>query len=100
MTETERALTRFWIVFATEPPLFDDPFDEEDRDYTPRTFGVTAYDAADALSLVQATFFAGRALPAVEHIIPDVDIALLNAHHILPGTIVPAGRRVWYPPDA
>lgn len=98
MMTVEQALTRFWVIFASEPPFFDD--DDDDRDYTPRTFGVTAYDAADALALVRSAFFGPRALPAVEQIIPDVDVALLNAHHILPGVIVPAGRRVWYPPDA
>ena len=80
-------LTRYWFEFEK----IDRP--------TPANFGcgVTAYDYADAVSLLKQIVFEGEPLPAIIRVTPDVDVSKLENRHVLPN-IGPVYRRgVWWP---
>lgn len=59
--------------------------------------GVTAYTEEDALFLVKETYFQKKALPAVQHIIADVDISTLDQDHVAPNMGSTVWRGVWWP---
>lgn len=80
-------LIRYWIeVQLPEGPL------------QPRHFGVTAYSLDDALSLLHGS--AACTLPSppvVVQVRPNVDVSTLDAGHVLPNTLPPNRRGVWFP---
>lgn len=60
-------------------------------------FGVTAYDTADALRLIQERILHGEALPAVRSVIEDVDVSTLEPNHVRINIGVTIWRGIWYP---
>jgi len=93
-------LRRFWIEF--EPPAEKSPtpgyisLDEADvwSRWLWRGCGVSAYDEADALKLIQA--MAGEDLPPVTSVVADVAVDVLPEYARGAGVVV--WRGVWYPP--
>ena len=80
-------MTRYWFVFETSkiPSLIN------------LGCGVTARDLADALELVRARVFSGRAMPELVGVIEDVPVASLDPRHVLPTMGSSADRGVWFP---
>ena len=87
-----QSLTRYWIEFGRAPD------EARDVSVTTRVCGVTAATLDDALALVSALLFRGQPLPPVERVIPDIDLAMLDAFHVGPSILAPQIRGVWYPP--
>ncbi|WP_143014134.1 hypothetical protein [Mucilaginibacter pineti] len=59
--------------------------------------GVTAYNHADALHLLEDLVFKEKAIPIPKKTIEDVDISTLDARHVLLNMGPPNMRGVWYP---
>lgn len=60
-------------------------------------YGVTAVDLRDAEGLVQQAMFGGEQLPAHAEVTEDIDVADLDAGHVLPNMGDPSVRGVWFP---
>lgn len=88
-------LHRYWTAFATAPPRGPNGFIPVGPLY--RYCGVTAYTLDDALYLLQEQLTLGRDLPAIDHVIEDIEIATLDAGHIHPNMGDPFWRGVWWP---
>jgi hypothetical protein len=59
--------------------------------------GVTAFDYADAISIVQQKVFKGKVLPEIKTKIENIDISTLDKAHVLPNMKDPTLRGVWFP---
>ena len=82
-------LTRYWITFAApEETLTDHSLG--------LGVGVTGFDQADALKLVEAALGMER-LPTVGSILPDVSFDDLERNHVQKNLGNMAVRGVWYP---
>jgi hypothetical protein len=81
------ALRRYWFTFS-EPPKF-----------SPLGFGcgVTAYDRADAIDILQRHVIAQEPNLIIEEIIEDVDARQLDAGHVIPNMGLVIARGVWFP---
>jgi hypothetical protein len=81
-------LRRFWIEFEKDK---DDPWRHG------LGFGVTAYDAKDALSLLAESICKESKFPVVRKMISDVDVSTLDQGHVIPNMESPIWRGIWYP---
>jgi hypothetical protein len=82
-------LTRYWLKFKGSLP-----------DLPPGLVlgcGVTAFDYADAISIVQQKVFKGKELPEIKTKIENIDISTLDKGHVLPNMKDPTLRGVWFP---
>jgi hypothetical protein len=82
-------LTRYWLKFKGSLP-----------DLPPGLIlgcGVTAFDYADAISIVQQKVFKGKELPEIKTKIENIDISTLDKGHVLPNMKDPTLRGVWFP---
>jgi hypothetical protein len=77
-------LHRYWITLA-------DPAGGSRLGY-----GVTAYDEADARSILAYLAFGGE-LPELAEVRADVDVRDLDQGHVIPNMNPPNWRGVWYP---
>ena len=59
--------------------------------------GVTAYNYADAISIVQQKVFKGKELPEIKTKIENIDVSTLDKAHVLPNMKDPTLRGVWFP---
>lgn len=59
--------------------------------------GVTAYDYADAISILRQKVFKGKELPEIKSIVENIDIRTLDNGHIRPNMGDPTLRGVWFP---
>jgi hypothetical protein len=59
--------------------------------------GVTALDVEDAKSLMTRVALNGEPLPAIAHVVEDVDVQTLDPGHVLPNMGDPSIRGVWFP---
>ena len=59
--------------------------------------GVTAYNYADAISIVQQKVFKGKELPEIKTEIENIAISTLDKGHVLPNMKDPTLRGVWFP---
>jgi hypothetical protein len=79
-------LQRFWFQFV---------------DPEPRVLrlgcGVTAYDYEDAIAILEQTVFAGRNVPKITSVVPNVDVTTLDRGHVIPNMDPPVWRGVWFP---
>jgi hypothetical protein len=82
-----KTLCRFWFTFIDPPKL------------SPLNLGcgVTAYDYADAVKILQEKVFYGKSMPTINSIAEDVDIQTLDRNHVLPNIGVVTDRGVWFP---
>lgn len=82
-----RKLRRFWFNF------------ERIGEMTPLNLGcgVTAYDYDDAIALLRERVFTKTAMPKIARCIPDVDVATLDANHVLPNLGSVIERGIWFP---
>lgn len=87
-----QSLTRYWIEFGRAPG------GDNGLPATTRVCGVTAASLDDALALADAALFRGQRLPPVEHVIENIDLAMLDAFHVGPSVLPPQRRGLWYPP--
>jgi hypothetical protein len=78
-------LTRFWINF------------EPGENPSINGCGITAYDEADALKLLEHEVFSILETKKVVNIIRDVDVRTLDQGHVIPNMYPPNFRGVWYP---
>ena len=78
-----RSLRRFWIQLETPVRGL-------------HSFGATAFDIADALTLI-ADYLGADALPDAATVVEDIDVEALDANHILPNIGPPVFRGIWYP---
>lgn len=62
-----------------------------------RGYGVTAFDEADTLQVLQHVVFAGQPMPVVSEVRADVDIRDLDQGHVVPNMAPPNWRGVWFP---
>lgn len=81
------SLHRFWVTFKGT------------KQFSPLTLGcgVTAYDHADALSILESAVFAGEPMLEINSIVEDVDIQVLDQNHVLPNMGLVTNRGVWFP---
>ncbi len=82
-------MTRYWLKFKGSLP-----------DLPPGLVlgcGVTAFDYADAISIVQQKVFKGKELPEIKTKIENIDISTLDKGHVLPNMKDPTLRGVWFP---
>jgi hypothetical protein len=82
-----KLLHRFWFTFSP-PPEFSSLC---------LGCGITAYNYADAIEILEKLVFAGRLMPKIESGIEDVDIQLLDRDHVLPNMGLVTARGVWFP---
>jgi hypothetical protein len=59
--------------------------------------GVTAYDYADATSLLREGVFSRKELPLIVACVEDVDVSTLDPKHILPNIGLVNVRGIWFP---
>ena len=80
-------LCRFWITFK-EPPQF-----------SPLNLGcgVTAYDYADALTILESKVFVEKPVLEIDLVIEDIDIEALDKSHVIPNIGLVTSRGVWFP---
>lgn len=78
------SLHRFWITLA-DPELGSG-----------LGYGVTAYDEADARSILAHLVFEDRAQELAE-VRADVDVRDLDQGHVIPNMNPPNWRGIWYP---
>jgi hypothetical protein len=79
-------LRRYWFTFeSSESPI---PMNSGS--------GVTAYDYEDALTLMREKVFHGH-LPSIRQCTEDVDVASLDARHVIPNLGNVLVRGVWFP---
>ena len=83
-------LRRYWIKFDIK---IGDPYSE----WTLLGVGVTAFDIADALNMIQELLFGEDPLPPITSVVEDADISTLDKGHVLPNMGVPVWRGVWFP---
>jgi hypothetical protein len=84
-------LRRFWVEFALPSPPVDSP---------PGVMagcGVTAFDTADALNIIQTNVFRGGELPPLQSLVADVDVSSLDSRHVIPNIGNVLKRGVWFP---
>ena len=82
-----RLLTRYWFTFeriASPSPLN-------------LGCGVTAYDLADAVSILRERVFREIDLPRITQQIENVDVSTLDPKHVLPNMGLVTERGVWFP---
>ena len=81
-------LRRFWIQLADDHP-----------NPSPRGFGVTAYDEADALAILRFLVYENdpKAMPEAREVLPDVNVADLDQGHVVPNMNPPNWRGIWFP---
>lgn len=88
-------LHRYWIAFATAPPRGPEGYTPFGRIH--RFCGVTAYTLDDALYLIRQQLTLGHDLPAIDHVIEEIESATLDAGHIHPNMGQPFWRGAWWP---
>lgn len=80
-------LTRYWVELKDVPVSYS-------------RFGVTAWSADDALSLIaeylRHYYQQDRPLDVLR-IVENVDVSTLDANHVLPNMLPPIHRSIWYP---
>ncbi len=59
--------------------------------------GVTAFDQADAIDLIEKKVFQNRPLPKIIKITENADVSSLDAGHVLPNMSSPNIRGIWFP---
>jgi hypothetical protein len=59
--------------------------------------GVTAFDCQDAIDLIHRKVFGARDLPAILHMIENVDVSTLDSGHVLPNIGDVTRRGIWFP---
>jgi hypothetical protein len=59
--------------------------------------GVTAYNYADAVSLMRDSVFGGGDTPKITRFLEDVDVSKLDAGHVIPNMGSVLVRGVWFP---
>jgi hypothetical protein len=81
------SLRRFWFTFRVAP------------EFSPLGLGcgVTARCREDAIQILSATVFAGRAVLMIESVVEDVDIRSLDQGHVVPNMGDVTQRGVWFP---
>ena len=82
-------LTRFWIEF-----------DEGNNTISHGLgycCGVTAFDFADALKIIQTKIFKGKNLPDIRTKKGNIDILTLDQNHVIPNMYSPDKRGIWFP---
>jgi hypothetical protein len=87
-----QSLTRYRIEFGRAPG------GSGGVSATAPVCGVTASSLDEALVLAGAALFRGQPLPPVERVIEGIDLAMLDAFHLVPNALPPQVRGVWYPP--
>jgi hypothetical protein len=82
-----KTLRRFWFTFIDLPK------------FSPLNLGcgVTAYDYADALKILQAKVFDENLMPTIASFAEDVDMQTLDRNHVLPNIGAVTDRGVWFP---
>jgi hypothetical protein len=59
--------------------------------------GVTAFDEADAIRLIQEKVFPHYGVREIKKVVVDVDIRTLDEGHVRPNMASPVVRGVWFP---
>ena len=59
--------------------------------------GITAYNYADAIRIMQIFLLRDPGMPLFKAVIVDIDVSTLDPRHILPNIGVPVWRGLWYP---
>jgi len=59
--------------------------------------GVTAFNYDDALYLLNEKVFKGTKLPKIKNMVENIDLATLDAGHVLPNISPPNVRGIWFP---
>ena len=59
--------------------------------------GVTAFDKAQALKIVEEKVFLNKQMPAIARIVEHVDVRNLDPGHVQPNMGNPAAIGVWFP---
>jgi hypothetical protein len=59
--------------------------------------GVTAFNYADAISVVQEKVFKGEKIPEREEEIENIDVRTLDQNHVVVNMKDPTLRGVWFP---
>ncbi len=77
-------LHRYWITLADSGRA------------SPLGYGITAYDEADARSILSFVAFDGEA-PEISEVKVDVDVRDLDQGHVIPNMNPPNWRGIWYP---
>jgi hypothetical protein len=98
----EQGLRRFWFEFEVSPPdvvprSLDGPDHWKSIQRLRNGVGVTGYDEADCLGLIQANVMGRDELPPIRRVVPDVDVSTLDEGHVLGNLGVPVWRGIWYP---
>ena len=83
-------LKRYWFIF-------DFHVLESEPGGIRLGYGVTGYDYADAIKLLEQNMFGGMGCPPIERVIEDIDVSLLDPNHVLPNIGITIRRGVWYP---
>lgn len=80
-------LRRFWFEFekVNEPTPFN------------MGCGITAYDYADAVRLLNERVLAREALGKIVRCQEDIDVSALDKNHILPNIGSVVERGIWFP---
>ena len=80
-------LHRFWFTFKN-PPRF-----------IPLGLGcgITAYDYADAMALLEESVFSKTSALVVDSAIEDIDVQTLDQKHVIPNHGLLTIRGVWFP---
>lgn len=82
-------LTRYWFEFDAHPSTL--PFG------TFRGCGITAFDYADAISILHTKVFKGKDIPELKVKKEHIDIRTLDQGHVVPNMKDPTLRGVWFP---
>ena len=59
--------------------------------------GVSAYNYADALSILEKAVFGGKQLPRIGSVVEDVQVSDLDQKHVVPNMDPVVWRGVWFP---
>jgi len=59
--------------------------------------GVTAYSQDDASFILSEKVFKEKRISPIKKIIENVDIRILDQHHVIPNMKTPIERGVWFP---
>jgi hypothetical protein len=57
----------------------------------------SAHNYEDAIFIIQRNVFEGNSIPPIKKLIENVDVATLDAGHILPNMFSPSWRGIWFP---
>jgi hypothetical protein len=84
---TEMKLKRFWFEFEKQAAL----------SVLNLGCGVSAWDRADAETLMQERLFEKNGLPTIVRCIEDVDMRELDQKHVIPNMGLVTDRGIWFP---